>query len=121
MRGARLLLALMTALAVSACARQQQTYYVIDPNTGQPVPVVSQQTYAQPDYAQPQAAPGGRGLFTARQSAPVYAPQTYAQQRYAQQFAQQPYVAPQVVPHGEVPLSFPLRPGDTVTVKERWF
>jgi hypothetical protein len=121
MRGARLLLAVMAALAAGACARAQKTTYVIDPSTGQPVPVVSQQTYAQPDYAQPQAALGGRGLFTARQSAAVYAPQTYAQQRYAQQFAQPQYAAPQVVPHGEVPLSFPLRPGDTVTVKERWF
>ena len=111
MRGARLLLAVVAALAVSACARAQKTTYVIDPSTGQPVPVVSQQTYAQPDYAPPQAAPGGgRGLFTARQSAPVYAPQTYvqptyapqtyAQQRYAQQFAQPQYAAPQVVPQG---------------------
>ena len=23
--------------------------------------------------------------------------------------------------HGDVPLVFPLRPGDTVVVKERWF
>jgi polysaccharide export outer membrane protein len=23
--------------------------------------------------------------------------------------------------HGDVPLGFPLRPGDTITVKERWF
>jgi hypothetical protein len=23
--------------------------------------------------------------------------------------------------HGDVPLNYPLRPGDTVVVKERWF
>ena len=34
-----MLFAVAAALAVSACARQQQTYYVIDPNTGQPVPL----------------------------------------------------------------------------------
>ena len=56
MRGARLLLAVVAALAVSACARQQQAYYVIDPATGQPVPVVTQPQYAQPQYAQPQYA-----------------------------------------------------------------
>ena len=48
MRGARLLLPILAALAVSACARQQPAYYVIDPNTGQPVPVVAQQPLAPP-------------------------------------------------------------------------
>jgi polysaccharide export outer membrane protein len=93
MRGARLLFAALTALAVSACARQQPAYYVMDPNTGQPVPVVTQQQNAQPDYAQ-QAYPqtyqqagapsygpgGGRGLFS---SSPAMAQQDYAQQNYA--------------------------------------
>jgi len=45
MRGARLLLPLLAAFAVSACARQQQTYYVIDPTTGQPVPVVKERWF----------------------------------------------------------------------------
>ena len=88
MRGARLLLAVVAALAAGACARQQPAYYVIDPNSGQPVPVVTQQQYAQPDYAQQTyqqpAAPsydqsGGRGLFS---SSPATAQQSYAQQSY---------------------------------------
>lgn len=100
MRGARILLAVMVALAATACARQQQQYYVIDPQTGQPVPVVAQQpqqyappqyaqqTYAQPAYQPPPAAPSGeRGLFGSRR-APVYA-------QPAPQYAPQggPYVA----------------------------
>jgi polysaccharide export outer membrane protein len=95
MRGARLLLPLLAALAVSACARQQPAYYVMDPNTGQPVPVVTQQQYTQPQYAQQnyqsQAAPsydqsGGRGLFS---SSPATAQQSYAQQSTMQQPAPQ--------------------------------
>jgi polysaccharide export outer membrane protein len=67
MRGASLLLSLLAALAVGACARHQQPSYIVDPATGQPVPVVSQ------SYAEPQAASSGRGLFTSRQSAsPIY-------------------------------------------------
>ena len=93
MRGARLLLPMLAALAVSACARQQQTY-VIDPNTGQSVPVMSQQQYAQQIY-QPPAAPSsvqsnGRGLFS---SWPSNAQQSYAQQDYGQP-------APQAAPSG---------------------
>jgi polysaccharide export outer membrane protein len=98
MRGARLLLPLLAALAVSACMRQQQTMYVIDPNTGQPVPVIQQQ-FTQPQYAQQpyQPAPpsdqnGGRGLFS---SSPAYAQQAYAQQPYPQPDAQ-----PQTAPSG---------------------
>jgi len=116
MREARFLVALASALALAACARQQATTYVIDPATGQPVPVVMQQP-----YAQPQAAPAaGRGLFNSRQSAPVYvsppvqqpavmqyspppqyAPPQYAAPQYAQpqyappQYAQPRYAAPQ--------------------------
>jgi polysaccharide export outer membrane protein len=94
MRGARFLLAVLAALAAASCARQQQAY-VIDPATGQPVPVVMQQPYAQPQYAQqtyqqpvaPPAPSGGRGLFNARPSAP----QAYLQQP-VQQAVQQPYV-----------------------------
>jgi polysaccharide export outer membrane protein len=100
MRGARLLLPLLAALTVSACMLQQQTYYVIDPNTGQPVPVVTQQQqFTQPQYAQqpyqPQAVPPSdqsntRGLFS---SSPAYAQQAYAQQPY-----QQPVAQPQTEP-----------------------
>jgi polysaccharide export outer membrane protein len=103
MRGARLLLAVLAALAVGACARQQPVYYVMDPNTGQPVPVMTQQQLAQPDYAQqayqPPAAQsyaqsGGRGLFS---SSPATSQQSYAQQSYAQQGAAP---AQQAVPSG---------------------
>ncbi len=94
MRGARLLLAFVTALAVSACARQQPTYYVMDPNTGQPVRVVNQQPPSLPPGASAQASEqsDSRGLFS---SSPAYAQQ--AQESYAQQPApayQQPESAP---------------------------
>jgi len=72
MRNARYLLALAAALALAACARHQTTY-VVDPQTGQPVPVVQQ--YGQPGYGQPQYAQG-------------YAPQTYQQPQYAQAYQQ---------------------------------
>jgi polysaccharide export outer membrane protein len=108
MRGARLLLAVIAALAVSACARQQPTYYVMDPNTGQPVPVVNQQAYTTPSMppdASPQMAQQGvsqqsdsRGLFS---SSPAYAQQSYAQQSYAQQTYAQPYQPPQTQPPAE--------------------
>jgi polysaccharide biosynthesis/export protein len=118
MRKARILFAVVAALAAASCARQQQTY-VIDPATGQPVPVVMQQAYAQPQYAQqnyqqpaPQpAASGERGLFSSQIFAqqPQYAQQTYQQpaapsgrglfnarprapQTYMQPQPQQPYV-----------------------------
>jgi hypothetical protein len=108
MRGARLLLAVIAALAVSACARQQPTYYVMDPNTGQPVPVVNQQAYTTPSMppdASPQMAQQGvsqqsdsRGLFS---SSPAYAQQSYAQQSYAQQTYARPYQPPQTQPPAE--------------------
>ena len=85
MRNARLLLALVAALAVSACMRSQPTYYVVDPATGQPVPVVSQQ-FTQPQYAQPgYAQPGYAQPQIVQQQA---APQPYAQQTYTQPSAQ---------------------------------
>jgi polysaccharide export outer membrane protein len=119
MRGARLLFAAMAALAVAGCMRQQQpAYYVIDPQTGQPVPVVSQQQFTQPQYGQPQyqqayappayapqtarapAASSGRGLLAGRQAAP----QGYAQQAYVQQPApQQPYVMQYSAPQYAAP------------------
>ena len=85
MRGARFLLVAAVALTAASCARQQQTY-VIDPSTGQPVPVVAQQPYGAPQYsqqamAQPQADGGSRGLFSS---------QSFAQPQYAQATYQQP-------------------------------
>jgi hypothetical protein len=100
MRGARLLLPTVTALAVGAFACQQPAHYVVDPNNGQPAPVVSQQTYASPDYAQQTyqqpaaqsyAQSGGRGLFS---SSPASAQQSYTQQSYAQQNTVPPPQAP---------------------------
>ena len=102
MRIAKFLLPLTAALAVAACARQQPAYYVMDPQTGQPVPVVQQysgpdqyvqaQQYGQPQYAppaQPQyAQSGNRGLFGSLQG-------DYAQPQYAQpQYTPQPQYAP---------------------------
>ena len=114
MRGARLALALLTALAVSACARQKQTYYVIDPNTGQPVPVVNQQAYtvpSMPPNSAPMSSPmaaqasvpsssDSRGLFS---SSPAYAQQYAEQPAYAQTYAQaapQNYTSPPTAPSG---------------------
>ncbi|WP_210209849.1 polysaccharide biosynthesis/export family protein [Pseudolabrys taiwanensis] len=84
MRTAKLLLPILFALAAAGCARQQQTYYIIDPQTGQPVPVVAQQAqpygpqgqYAQQSYEQQPA-------YEAAAPQPQYAPQPY-QQQYAQ-------------------------------------
>src|ERR1700691_210636 len=84
MRKSRFLLAAVVALAAASCARQQQTY-VIDPVTGQPVPVMAQQ-YAQAPQA---AATGDRGLFASQgYSQPQYAQQSYAQQTYQPQVMQ---------------------------------
>ena len=73
--------------------RQQQTYYVIDPQTGQPVPVVSQvqpqvqpQAYGQPQYAQGQYAQPG-----------------YEQPAYEAQVAQPQYAQPQYAPPPAAP------------------
>jgi protein involved in polysaccharide export with SLBB domain len=54
MWGTRFLLVLAVALTAASCARQQQSY-VIDPTTGQPVPVMAQQSYNGPQYAAPPA------------------------------------------------------------------
>lgn len=85
MRTARFLLPLLFALAAAGCARQQQTYYIIDPQTGQPVPVVAQQ--AQP-YGQQ-----GQYAQQSYEQQPAYepaAPQPYPQQQYAQAPASTP-------------------------------
>ena len=73
MRKIPLLSIALIALAAASCARQQQSY-VIDPATGQPVPVVAQQAYAGPQFAQQTSDGGERGLFNSRRSTqPVYA------------------------------------------------
>jgi protein involved in polysaccharide export with SLBB domain len=101
MRGARLSLA-VAALAVSACAPQQD-YYAVDPATGQPAPVVTQQQlaqaqYAQQTYAQPQAASiNSRALYS---SSPAYAQQSYAQPTYQQPNYPQPVAQPQAASSG---------------------
>jgi len=105
MLGARLLLAVVAALAVGACARQQPTYYVLNPNTGQPVPVVAQQqfaqprfaqqSYGQPAYQQPSPTPSDRGLYS---SSPAYAQQAYDQPQYAQQTYLQQSTQPALTP-----------------------
>lgn len=121
MRGTRFLLPILAALAAAGCARQQQTYYIIDPQTGQPVPVVAQQPqqpYGQPQFPQQQAyeppvyeKPAVQPSYAPPQyaQAPAALPQpasnsrglfsrspAYAQQSYAQQPAyQQPTYAPQ--------------------------
>jgi polysaccharide export outer membrane protein len=77
---------------VAACARQQQpAYYVIDPQTGQQVPVVQQysgpqqyvqaqapqqQQYAPPQYQTPAQPSTSRGFFNSAQ--PSYAQPQYA-------------------------------------------
>jgi hypothetical protein len=71
--------AILTALALAAGAGWQQTTYVIDPQTGQSVPVNAHQQFIQPQsaeqtYRQP-AGRGSRGLFS---PSPAYARQTYA-------------------------------------------
>lgn len=148
MRGARLLLVLVAVLAVGACSRQQPTYYVLNPNTGQPVPVVAQQQFAQPRYAQqtygqsayqqPLPTQSDRGLYS---SSPAYAQQAYEQPRYAPQALAQPLYQPPVrsgrglftqggpfaaQPHYAVPQGGPYvaasnayAPGSTVAVEER--
>lgn len=125
MRYARLILPTLLALTAAACARNQPVYYVMDPATGQPVPVVQQYgqagsgqygqqpqyaqgayansqyapSYAaqQPSYAQPQQAEsGGRGLFGSHASTPSYGYQPqYGEQSYASAGNAQPHVGPQ--------------------------
>jgi polysaccharide export outer membrane protein len=98
-------LSALVALALAGCMHQQQTYYVVDPATGQPVPVVqtyqpqyAQQGYAPPAYQQPAppAVDTSRGLFS---SSPAAAQQTYAAPSYGQSaYAQQPRYAPPRAP-----------------------
>jgi polysaccharide export outer membrane protein len=82
MRSLRLPLVGLTALTLAACTHRQQAYYVVNPATGQAVPVV--QSYAQPQAAQTYAqsyasaaygSTGSRGLYS---SSPAAAQQSYA-------------------------------------------
>ena len=82
--------------------QKQPAYYVIDPQTGQPVPVVAQTQFTQPQYAQsgygqpsyqstyqqptppayrppPPPPPGSRNLYS---TSPAMAQQAYAQPTY---------------------------------------
>lgn len=88
MRGARILFAVLAALAVSACMRTTaRNTYMIDPQTGQPVPMTAPLGDEPPTYAQREAAAEkARALYS---SSPAYAQQQYAEQqnvqpRYAQ-------------------------------------
>ena len=148
MRKTRLLIALVATLAVGACARQQPTYYVLDPNTGQPVPVVArqqfappryaQQTHGQPAYRQPSPTQSERGLYS---SSPAYAQQAYDEPRYARQAYAQPSYRPPArgerglftqgrpfaaqpryaMPQGGPYVAAPnaYAPGDTVAIEQR--
>ena len=111
MRRTRLLIAVVATFAVGACARQQPTYYVLDPNTGQPVPVVArqqfappryaQQTHGQPAYRQPSPTQSERGLYS---SSPAYAQQAYDQPQYTRQaYAQPSHQQPAATPPRTAP------------------
>ena len=82
MRVTRLLIPALLALAAAGCARQQASYYEVDPATRQPVaqqyaaPRYGQQRYTQAGYRQPSSASTGRGLLS---SSPQLAEQAYAQ------------------------------------------
>lgn len=100
MRNAKILLVLMAALAAAGCARKTaQVQYIIDPQTGQPVPVVTQQQ----QYAQAQAYPGPTpqaypqpyGAAPAPSSRSLYSSSAASAQ---QAYAQPQYVSPQPVP-----------------------
>jgi polysaccharide export outer membrane protein len=91
MRPSHIVFAVLTALAAGGCMQRQaqQTYYITDPQTGQPVPVVSQQRqFAQPAYAQP----AYQQPVYRQQSADLYSPSAAAAQ---QAYAQPPYAQPQ--------------------------
>jgi protein involved in polysaccharide export with SLBB domain len=93
MRVARILVPMLVALAAAACARHQQTAYVTDPQTGQPVPVAQRYGEA-PETAPPQYAQSGsrRGMFASPQAAQqAYEPPQYAQQNYQQSDAPPQY------------------------------
>jgi hypothetical protein len=90
MRITQILTLALLALATTACARQQVSYYTADPATHQPVPVVQRAApNAPPQYAQASAqatAANGRGLL----NTPQPAAQSYAQASYGQATYQAP-------------------------------
>ena len=81
MRVTQILLPVLVALATAACARQQASYYVIDPATQQPVAAQqrsmppAQPQYAQARYQPASAAASGRGLFSSSQATQQTQPQ----------------------------------------------
>lgn len=81
MRGVRFLFSALIALALAGCLHRQQTSYIVDPATGQAIPVV--QAYPQ-SPAYPYPGYGGAGE--------IYAPSAAAPPSYA---AQPRYSAPQ--------------------------
>ncbi len=90
MRGTRIFIAALAVLAVGGCMRHSaQTTYIIDPQTGQPIPVVAQQPqqFVQPQYAQAPSPNNQQALYS---SSPAYAQQSYAQQQYAEPVYRQP-------------------------------
>ena len=115
MRNARFFLVLMVALAAAGCARKTaQTYYIMDPQTGQPVPVITQQqqmaqagpTYAQQGYAQPYGAPVAQAPLPSRSlysTSPAYAQQAYTPTPYGQGASAQPSYAPQAAQANAAP------------------
>ena len=120
MRKARFLLALAGALALAACARHQSASYIIDPATGQPVPVMAQQPYGQSPYGQPQYSQAqyassyaqqssssvDRGFFnwSGRTAAPQ---QAYAQQSQVLQYTPPQYAQPQPERYAQPQYSAP--------------
>jgi polysaccharide export outer membrane protein len=63
MRSVRLFLSALTALALAGCMHRQQAYYIVDPATGQPVPVVQSYSQPQPVYGQTYAQPAVRPAY----------------------------------------------------------
>lgn len=123
---------MLTALVAAACSSHQPTSYIVDPATGQPVPVVqryrpqaqpqsAQQAYAQAQYgqqahagttmAQPAATQRhpseGRGLFT-RQNASATTRQAHVQQPYVLQYHPPP--APAGTAYAAAPASYAYAP-----------
>jgi polysaccharide export outer membrane protein len=117
MRISQFIVPIALALTVAGCMREQPVYYMIDPQTGQPVPVVQQynqgtyqphaqqaytqqpyaqrqaytqqQPYAPQSYGQPPAQTSSRGMFSSPQA---------AQQAYAPQYPQSAPVSQPVPP-----------------------
>lgn len=122
MRGARILFVVMAAIAVASCMRQQMAYYSIDPATGRPVPVMTQQQFTQPQYGeqpygdpqyaqtyQPQTdqapapqpvAQSGRGFFAGQGAGPTYVQQPVPQPPSVIQYTAPRNAAPQYAAPG---------------------